>query len=201
MLAEMCPNGVEKHTIEKVILRTNNIKWKNEVGKYQYIDLSSVDICSHLIIETSQIDSNNAPSRAQKIVQTDDVIFGTTRPLLKRYCLIPQKYNNQICSTGFCVLRANKKLIIPKYLFYQISKDDFYSYIDTVQQGSAYPAVSDSLLKAYEIDVPPLEIQNEIVRILDNFSEYVTSISQGLPAEIAARRKQYEYYRNELLMF
>ena len=51
------------------------------------------------------------------------------------------------------------------------------------------------------IPVPPLEIQEKIVKILDNFSKYVTSISKGLPAEIEARKKQYEYYRNKLLTF
>lgn len=64
-----------------------------------------------------------------------------------------------------------------------------------------FAIVNTKNFKKLEIPIPPLEVQNEIVRILDNFSEYVTSISQGLPAEITARRKQYEYYRNKLLTF
>ena len=49
--------------------------------------------------------------------------------------------------------------------------------------------------------VPPLEEQQRIVNILDKFDKLVNDISVGLPAEIEARRKQYEYYRNKLLSF
>ena len=45
--------------------------------------------------------ADTAPSRAQKIVRTNDVIFGTTRPTLKRYCFVPKEYDGQICSTGY----------------------------------------------------------------------------------------------------
>lgn len=58
-----------------------------------------------------------------------------------------------------------------------------------------------SYVKDIEILVPPIEVQNRIVSILDNFEILVRNISQGLPAEIASRRKQYEYYRNKLLTF
>ena len=51
------------------------------------------------------------------------------------------------------------------------------------------------------VPLPPRPIQQEIVRILDSFDALVTDISIGLPAEIKARRKQYEYYRDKLLSF
>ncbi len=52
-----------------------------------------------------------------------------------------------------------------------------------------------------QIPVPPLEVQHEIVDILDRFDALVNDLSDGLPAEINARRKQYEYYRDRLLTF
>ena len=52
-----------------------------------------------------------------------------------------------------------------------------------------------------KIPIPPLSKQKEIVAILDKFDALVNDISTGLPAEIAARKKQYEYYRNQLLTF
>ena len=64
------------------------MKWKeNDNIDFKYIDLSSVDRMSNKITETQIITSQNAPSRAQQIVRNNDVIFGTTRPTLKRYCL------------------------------------------------------------------------------------------------------------------
>ena len=56
-------------------------------------------------------------------------------------------------------------------------------------------------IKEYKIPVPPLDEQRRIVSILDKFSALVSDISSGIPAEIAARRKQYEYYRDRLLSF
>jgi type I restriction enzyme S subunit len=58
-----------------------------------------------------------------------------------------------------------------------------------------------SVYSQFEIPVPPLHIQREIVSILDKLDALVNDLSFGLPAEIIARRKQYEYYRNQLLTF
>lgn len=51
------------------------------------------------------------------------------------------------------------------------------------------------------LPIPPLSVQKEIVRILDHFNKLCSDISEGIPAEIEARRKQYEYYRDKLLTF
>jgi type I restriction enzyme S subunit len=180
---------------------TENIRWLNVSGEYRYIDLTSVRRDVHIITETTVIDKNNAPSRAQKLVKKDDVIFATTRPTLQRFALIDDEYDGQICSTGFCVLRANKEEVLPKWIYYHIAKIDYYDYMESVQKGSAYPAVSDSEVKNYKIPLPPLNEQERIVAILDRFDALTNDITSGLPVEIAARRKQYEYYRDKLLTF
>ncbi|MBQ5469827.1 MAG: restriction endonuclease subunit S, partial [Acetobacter sp.] len=56
-------------------------------------------------------------------------------------------------------------------------------------------------LKKQPFPLPPLEIQHKIVEILDKFDTLTTSLTEGIPAEIEARRKQYTYYRNKLLTF
>jgi type I restriction enzyme S subunit len=61
--------------------------------------------------------------------------------------------------------------------------------------------ISKPKLLAIKIPVPPLKIQREIVEILNNFDSLANDISVGIPAEINARRLQYEYYRNKLLSF
>lgn len=58
----------------------------------------------------------------------------------------------------------------------------------------------DAILR-YRIPIPPLKEQERIVTILDKFDALVNDLSSGLPAEILARRQQYEYYRNRLLTF
>ncbi|MGO4841039.1 hypothetical protein AB4144_53170, partial [Rhizobiaceae sp. 2RAB30] len=98
LIAERLPDGVDFKAIESFALRPTNIRWADHVDvEFQYIDLTSVDRTTRAIIETSAITSENAPSRAQQIVREGDVVFGTTRPMLKRYAVIPRKYDGQIC--------------------------------------------------------------------------------------------------------
>ena len=180
---------------------TSNMRWKETNNTYRYIDLTSVSRDNHNIVDTIEISANNAPSRAQKIVQKGDVIFATTRPTLQRYTLIDDDYDGQIASTGYCVLRAKVEDVLPKWIYYNIGKTDFNDYVEKNQEGSAYPAISDAKVKAYAIPVPALDEQARIVSILDHFDALCTDITAGLPAEIACRRKQYEYYRDKLLSF
>ncbi|MDR2925550.1 MAG: restriction endonuclease subunit S [Azoarcus sp.] len=190
LIAELCPNGVEYESLKNVCLDTETISWANNNTKiFRYIDLTSVDRETHLIVDTAEINSESAPSRAQKIVEKDDVIFGTTRPTLKRYCFITDEYDGQICSTGYCVLRANNDLILPRYIYHQISTEKFNRYVEESQRGAAYPAISDGDIKKFKIPLPHIKIQQEIVRMLDAFTE------------LQARITQYEYYRNNLLSF
>jgi type I restriction enzyme S subunit len=202
MILSELDNLYPKTSIKSVCLSTSNIRWSEfEENEFEYIDLSSVDRVTHEITNTNLVNSDNAPSRAKRIVITDDVIYATTRPTLKRFCVIPEVFNNQICSTGFTVLRANKDAILPKYLYYQLANSRFNTYVESNQRGSAYPAISDADVKKYEITLPPMEVQIETINKLDSFTNYALSITSGLPAEIEARRKQYEYYRNKLLTF
>ena len=198
LIAELCPDGVEFKTIGSCVDKIENIKWGDHAGEtYRYIDLTSVDRDTHDILETQQINSETAPSRAQQIVRENDVLLGATRPLLKRFCTIPSEYDNEICSTGFCVLRAKEGVVLPRYLYHVISSTDFFDHVEKFQKGASYPAISDADTKRYKFPVPPLEVQREIVRVLDDF----TLLSAELSAELSARRKQYEYYRNEMLTF
>ncbi|KXK57582.1 MAG: N-6 DNA methylase, partial [Chlorobi bacterium OLB7] len=96
---------MEFRELGTLVEKATTIRWQDVEGEeFQYIDLTSVDRTTHAIGDTEIITSEDAPSRAQQIVHADDVIFGTTRPMLKRYCRIPAEYHGQVCSSGYCVL-------------------------------------------------------------------------------------------------
>lgn len=192
---------VKWKTLGDVVLPTKNIKWKETNLSYKYIDLSSVDRGNNNIGETLEITSKNAPSRAQKIVKQDDIIFATTRPTQMRVAIIPKNFDEQIASTGYCILRANQKEILPKWIYYNLSLDRFKFYLEENQSGVAYPAISDGMVKEFQIPIPSLKEQKRIIEILDKFEILNHSITEGLPKEIALRQKQYEYYREQLLDF
>jgi len=84
-----------------------------------------------------------------------------------------------------------------KYIFYQLSGMNLHQYA----KGGGQPLVTAGQIKEIIIPIPPLAEQDRIVKILDRFDALVNDLSVGLPAEIAARQKQYEYYRDMLLSF
>jgi len=192
---------IRRMKLKDVCMKTNNIKWKSATGQYRYIDLSSVDIQTHSIISAIEIDKMSAPSRAQQIVQGNDVIFATTRPTQMRACIIPTEYNGDICSTGYCVLRVDKKILLPRFLFFSLTVSNFKTYLSNNLTLGNYPSISNSALLEYEVPVPSLADQQKIVSILDRFDRLANDLSSGLPAEMKKRRQQYEYYRDKLLSF
>lgn len=88
----------------------------------------------------------------------------------------------------------------PKFIFYFI-RNDFARYLATTSVHASVTSLRKPMFEKYPIPVPPLEEQARIVAILDKFDVLVNDLSSGLPAEIAARRKQYAYYRDRLLTF
>lgn len=198
LIQELCPDGVKYFQIGVFITPISNINWSQTTEKqYWYIDLSSVDRQTGRIFNTAPIDASNAPSRAQQIVRTNDVLFATTRPAQLRITLIPERYNNQIASTGYCILRVDRSKLLPQFLYYLLHNESFKQYIERHQTRGNYPSVKNKLIYQYRIPLPPMEIQEEIVRILDSF----TSLETELETELETRHKQYEYYRDRLLTF
>ncbi|WP_449290361.1 restriction endonuclease subunit S, partial [Oscillibacter ruminantium] len=88
-----------------------------------------------------------------------------------------------------------------KYLKYYFENSITTQMNSNAQGGAIKNVASVSVLKDIAINVPPLKQQEHIVAILDRFDTLCNGISTGLPAEIAVRQKQYEYYRDKLLTF
>lgn len=167
--------GWDEKELGKICKKVQNIKWSNESGIKRYIDLTSVSRESLSIIDSVEIDYTNAPSRAKQIIKEGDILFATTRPTLRRVCRVSEDFNDQICSTGFCVLRSASEIDF-NFLFYNLLTDSFYSYIEPLQTGASYPAVTDSLVKAYPISFPSLPEQERIATRLDAISEKVKAL-------------------------
>lgn len=89
----------------------------------------------------------------------------------------------------------NEKTLNSRYVFHYLSN------ITISTKRSSVPNINANEVKSIKIPLPPLEEQQRIATILDKFDTLVNSISEGLPKEIALRRKQYEYYREKLLSF
>ncbi|MFZ2275387.1 MAG: restriction endonuclease subunit S [Candidatus Nanogingivalis sp.] len=88
-----------------------------------------------------------------------------------------------------------------KYLYYFLAQPSIYRNLNSNGGGSTMPAITFSQVGAVRIPVPSIEEQLKIVSIFEKFDALTTSLTEGLPAEIITRRKQYDYYRTKLLTF
>ena len=191
--------GWELKTLSDVCEKTANIKWAdNPEIELEYIDLSAVSRQTYDIANTVVVNSKNAPSRAKKIIQTDDVIFATTRPTLKRVARIQSVLNNQICSTGFSVLRGHKSLILPEYIFYYLRTEFFMERMELLQRGASYPAVTDKDVKESPIPIPPLPEQKRIVAKLDQAFTAIDQAKANVERNLQNAKDLFQSKLNEI---
>ncbi len=106
--------------------------------------------------------------------------------------------SGQFSITNVCgLLKVKTPSVLPQYLFY-ILKKIAPAYVNS---GMGNPKLMSNVMGTIKVPVPSMEEQQRIVSILDRFDALVNDLTSGLPAEIKARRQQYEYYRDKLLTF
>ena len=178
-----------------------------EIAKY-----SSTRIKSSCLCETSFVGVDNLlQDRKGKTISTHvptegtfaeyqvgDILIGNIRPYLKK---IWYADNSGGASGDVLVIHLTNEQIMSRYLYQVLADDKFFSYNMQHAKGAKMPRGNKQKIMEYKIPLPPLSVQREIVEILDKFDTLCNSISEGLPTEIELRRKQYEYYRNQLLTF
>lgn len=99
-------------------------------------------------------------------------------------------------------IRINNSKVLPKFVMYFLQTPEFkVNQLDKLTGASSMKNITMTSIRKFKIPLPSIEEQKRIVNILDRFDKYCNNISEGLPAEIEARQKQYEYYRDKLLTF
>ncbi|RLE15094.1 restriction endonuclease subunit S [Candidatus Aerophobetes bacterium] len=166
------PKEWEVVRLKEVVLPTENIDPTKEHGKeFKYVDISSIDNFVNKITGWNIITHENAPSRAKKLIKAGDVIFATTRPYLKNIAIVPEELDEQICSTGFCVIRANRNYAVSEWIFYNVLTKQFIIRVSSKMRGATYPAISDDNVLNEKIPLPPLLEQQKIASILSTVDE------------------------------
>jgi len=158
---------------------------------FLYVDVSSVNNQTYSIEDVTQLKGKDAPSRARKLIKTGDVIFATVRPTLKRIAIVPEEYDNQVCSTGYFVLRP-RDFISNKYLFYFLLSDEFMEKMEKLQKGASYPAVTDNEVKSQMIAYPPLPEQQRIVSLLDETFAGLAQVHANAERNLVNAREVFE---------
>jgi type I restriction enzyme S subunit len=157
--------------IEQIERRNPTIKSEEE---FKYVDISGVDGIKGEIVNVKTISGNDAPSRARQVIKSKDVIISTVRPYLRATALVSENLDNQICSTGFCVLRAKNNT---GYGFiYALSRLQWFTQrLNDLAKGASYPAVSDQDILTLEIPKPNIKMLKKFDTIVD----HVQTINQN----------------------
>ena len=139
-------------------------------------------------------------SRSPRRAKTGALVMATTSENIDDVgkCIVWLGEEDVIVSNDACFIQHT---LNPKYLGYLLQTESFSTYKKKVATGTKVIRINADAVADFVIPVPSMEEQERIVSILDRFEALTTDLQIGLPAEIEARRQQYEYYRNKLLTF
>ena len=134
------------------------------------------------------------------LLESDDIIIAMDGSLVgQSYGLVKEEQRPLLLVQRVARVRSRKAN--PHYIYHYISSGRFTDYVNLKRTAGAVPHISLRDIEHFKIPFPSTEKQNQIAAILDRFDALCHDLTQGLPAEIAARKKQYEYYRDKLLTF
>ena len=179
-----CDNGHDKKLPQNwtwaegknIFLPMKSTKPKDE--EFQYIDIDSIDNKRQIISEVKTLKTSNAPSRASRYTQKNDVIFSMVRPYLRNIA----KVNNDNCiaSTGFYVCSSNPRLLNSDYCYYLMISDYVVNGLNQFMKGDNSPSINKGHIDEWLFQLPPLAEQHRIVQRIKVLFSYLDEIQTAL---------------------
>ncbi len=191
LITQYCPNGVEFRKLGQIVCILNGYAFKS--SKYSDSGIRVIRISDVQKSKMSDKDIKYYPIETQQeikryLLQENDLVMSLTGNVGRVAMLsnhnLPAGLNQRVA----CI-RANDITVLTRYLFYFFDQDIFESKAMNNATGGGQKNMNYKWLSSYLIPIPPIPVQEEIVKILDTFTE------------LEARKKQYNYYRDELLSF
>lgn len=136
----------------------------------------------------------------RSILEENDILVTIAGATIGKCAMVPKEILPANTNQALAIIRLAKGNS-PKYVMYLLQSDLMKQYMQKNIKGSAQPNLNLKQLNDFIIPLPPLSVQERLVHVLDNFDAICTDLSIGLPAEIEAREKQYEFYRDALLTY
>lgn len=199
LIAELCPDGVEYKALGEIgtFIRGNGLQKKDftesGVGCIHYGQIYT--FYRSFAYKTKSFVSEEL-AKTLKMVTRGDLIFAITSENIEDVCkCLAWLGDNDIVIGGHsAIFKHNQN---SKYITYYTQTEDFFRQKRKIVTGTKVIEAAPSKLALIKVPVPPIPVQEEIVRILDNFAE----LTAELTAELSKRKQQYQYYRDMLLTF
>lgn len=207
LITELCPNGVEYVPLWSVTIwdkRFNSVDRIKQPTAITYPYLLAADLFAMqqengdvFLLSTGEQTGWTTEEIAGKYLCTGEVVtmpWGKTRPVAD----CAKYYRGKFVTADNRIMTSNNTSVLDnKYLYYWFISVG--KVVDTFYRGSGIQHPDMAKVLDLQIPLPPIEVQHEIVRILDTFTELTSELTENLSMELTARKQQYEYYRNKLL--
>ena len=179
--------GASPRPISKFVTQGEGIPW---------IKIGDVDPRGKFVTSAAERITSAGAEKSRKVLPGDFILsnsmsFGRPYILQIEGCV----------HDGWLILSNVADHWIPDFLYHSLRTDNVQHQFAQLASGGAVRNLNSRVIESVELALPQKVVQEEIVSLLDRFDALVNDISSGLPAEIAARRAQYEHYRDRLLSF
>ncbi|EPD32308.1 hypothetical protein HMPREF9306_01877 [Propionimicrobium lymphophilum ACS-093-V-SCH5] len=170
--------------------------WQGPINWFSAKDIKS----THLIDAQDKISKEAVQARGLRIHSPETLIIVARSGILKHSLPVGILEKEGTINQDLKALTTNEN-VTPKFALHALQNFASQILLKCHKAGGSVDSLDMKKVYSFKVPVPPLSEQERIVSILDNFDALTTDLSSGLPAEIQARRKQYEYYRDKLLTF
>ena len=200
LLNNLCPDGVEYKTLEELFLtrngytpsKTNPAYWRN--GTIPWFRMEDIRANGRILTQALQYVSDKAIK--DKPFPANSIIVATSATIGEHALLTVESLANQRFT--YLILKEQYKALFDiKFLYYYCFKLDEFC-LQHLKLGN-FASVDMSKFAKFLFPIPPLEVQQEIVQILDQFTQLTAELNAELDGELNARKQQYRYYRDQLL--
>ena len=201
-------NKVEKSKLSEVATIKARIGWQG-LTKEEYLITGNYYLITGTDFQNGEINLKNCYYvNEERYIQdkniqlkNDDVLV-TKDGTLGKVAYVSNLDKPATLNSGIFVIRSiDTNKLLNRYLFHYLKAPYLMKYAQNKLTGGTIKHLNQNVIVDFEIPLPPLEVQKRIVEVLDNFEKICNDLNIGLPAEIEARQKQYEFYRNFLLTF
>ena len=195
LIRELCPDGVQVFRLEEIAHYAKARIDCKTINEDNYVGVENL-----LQNKAGKTKATSVPTTGMVIAyQKNDILIGNIRPYLRKVWLADCKGGTN--GDVLTVQIEDTEKVLPQFLYYVLSSEKFFLYDIQNSKGAKMPRGSKDAVMKFEVPLPHLDVQREIVRMLDSYTESVAELQRQLTAELTARKTQYSYYRDKLLTF
>jgi type I restriction enzyme, S subunit len=208
LIAELCPKGVEYRKFGKVAEYIRGVTYSKsnesrDADGYKVLRANNITLSSNkLNFDDVKVISKDVRVKENQKLKKDDILICAASGSKEHIGKVAYIYEDiDYCFGGFMAVVRTCNVLMGRFMFHLLIGENFSKYLESALNTTTINNLSLTILNNFYIPIPPLSIQQAIVKILDTFTTREAELEAELKAELEARKKQYEYYRSRLFVF